>query len=126
MAVLTVPGMAQAVSTTPDVLQWHPWKGKRVAYFGDSIMDPRNSGSKKKYWGFLQDWLGIETYVYGRSGRMWNDVKRQADLLHEESLAPRNMTICSRPLPTSKAILSNAIWVILSTYHARHEKYSKI
>ena len=87
MAVLTVPGMAQTVSTTPEVAQefsWHPWKGKRVAYFGDSITDPRNNGSKKKYWGFLQDWLGIETYVYGRSGRMWNDVKRQADLLHEE------------------------------------------
>ena len=84
MAVLTVPGMAQAVSTSPDVLQWHPWKGKRVAYFGDSITDPRNSGSKKKYWGFLEDWLGIQTYVYGRSGRMWNDVKRQANLLQEE------------------------------------------
>ena len=87
VAVLTVPGMAQAVSTTPEVAQgfsWHPWKGKRVAYFGDSITDPKNSGSKKKYWGFLQDWLGTETYVYGRSGRMWNDVKRQADLLHEE------------------------------------------
>ena len=61
-----------------------PWMQKRVAYFGDSITDPRNSGSKKKYWGFLQDWLGIQTYVYGRSGRMWNDVKRQADLLQEE------------------------------------------
>ena len=87
LAVLTVPVMAQAFSTTSEVAQdfgWHPWKGKRVAYFGDSITDPRNSGSKKKYWGFLQDWLGTETYVYGRSGRMWNDVKRQADLLHEE------------------------------------------
>ena len=87
MVVLTVPGMSQTVSTMPEVAQdfsWHPWKGKRVAYFGDSITDPRNNGSKKKYWGFLQDWLGIETYVYGRSGRMWNDVKRQADLLHEE------------------------------------------
>ena len=84
MAVLTVSGMAQAVSLTPDMLLWHPWKGKRVAYFGDSITDPWNSGSKKKYWGFLEDWLGIQTYVYGRSGRMWNDVKRQANLLQEE------------------------------------------
>ena len=84
MAVLTVSGMAQAVSLTPDMLLWHPWKGKRVAYFGDSITDPRNSGSKKKYWGFLEDWLGIQTYVYGRSGRMWNDVKRQANTLQEE------------------------------------------
>ena len=82
--MLTVPGMAQTVGTTPEVPQWHPWKGKRVAYFGDSITDPRNNGSKKKYCGILQDWLGITPYVYGKSGRMWNDVKRQADLLHEE------------------------------------------
>ena len=85
IVALTVPGMAQTVSTaTADVTQWHPWKGKRVAYFGDSITDPRNSGSKKKYWGFLEDWLGIQTYVYGRSGRMWNDIPRQAGLLQEE------------------------------------------
>lgn len=87
--VLVVPMMAQETAITPDlsfqkVGIWHPWKGKRVAYFGDSITDPRNSGSKKKYWGFLEDWLGIQTYVYGRSGRMWNDVKRQANLLQEE------------------------------------------
>lgn len=33
----------------------HPWWGAHVAYFGDSITDPRNSGSKKKYWAYLQD-----------------------------------------------------------------------
>ena len=37
----------------------HPWQGKRVAYFGDSITDPRNSGSQRKWWNWLQDWLGI-------------------------------------------------------------------
>ncbi|MBQ3313550.1 MAG: SGNH/GDSL hydrolase family protein, partial [Prevotella sp.] len=41
----------------------HPWQGKRVAYFGDSITDPRNSGSKIKYWGYLADWLDIKPYV---------------------------------------------------------------
>ena len=50
--VLVVPVM-------PQKLFEHPWQGKRVAYFGDSITDPRNNGSKKKYWGFLQDWLQI-------------------------------------------------------------------
>ena len=64
VAMVAVPGMAQAtIVTSSDMLQWHPWKGKRVAYFGDSITDPRNSGSKKKYWGFLEDWLGITPYV---------------------------------------------------------------
>lgn len=62
----------------------HPWAKKRVAYFGDSITDPRNDGSKLKYWNFLQDWLGITPYVYAVSGRQWNDIPRQADKLHEE------------------------------------------
>lgn len=74
---LTVPGVAQTVLT-------HPWQGKRVAYFGDSISDPRNNGAKKKYWGWLKDWLGITPYVYAVSGREWNDIPRQADKLHEQ------------------------------------------
>ena len=61
----------------------HPWMQKRVAYFGDSITDPRNSGSKVKYWNFLQEWLGITPYVYAVSGRQWNDIPRQADKLKE-------------------------------------------
>lgn len=65
-------------------LMQHPWQGKRVAYFGDSITDPRNSGSKTKYWGFLEQWLGITPYVYGVSGRQWNDIPRQADKLKAE------------------------------------------
>lgn len=74
---LAMPAVAQTVLT-------HPWQGKRVAYFGDSITDPRNNASKKKYWGWLQDWLGITPYVYAVSGRQWNDIPRQADLLHEQ------------------------------------------
>lgn len=62
----------------------HPWHNARVAYFGDSITDPRNSGSKKKYWGFLQDYLGITPYVYGISGRQWNDIPRQTAQLKKE------------------------------------------
>ncbi len=62
----------------------HPWMQKRVAYFGDSITDPRNNGSKLKYWNFLQEWLGITPYVYAVSGRQWNDIPRQADLLQKE------------------------------------------
>ena len=62
----------------------HPWQGKRVAYLGDSITDPRNNGSKKKFWSFLQDWLQITPYVYGVSGRQWNDIPRQTDKLKQE------------------------------------------
>ena len=76
--------LALAVDALPQTLIAHPWHGKRVAYFGDSITDPRNSGSKKKYWGFLQDWLQIEPLVYGVSGRQWNDIPRQTDQLKQQ------------------------------------------
>lgn len=62
----------------------HPWMNKKVAYFGDSITDPRNSGSKLKYWHFLQEWLNITPYVYGISGRQWNDIPNQTDKLLAE------------------------------------------
>lgn len=63
----------------------HPWQGKKVGYIGDSITDPRNGGGKiKKYWEFLKEWLGITPYVYGVSGRQWNDVPRQAEQLKAE------------------------------------------
>ena len=52
----------------------HPWAHKRVAYFGDSITDPNNDGSKLKFWNFLEDWLGITPYIYGVSGRQWDNI----------------------------------------------------
>lgn len=76
--LLIMPDLVAQTVTT------HPWQGKKVAYFGDSITDPRNNGSKKKYWGFLQDWLGITPYVYAVSGRQWDDIPRQADKLKAE------------------------------------------
>lgn len=62
----------------------HPWAGKRVAYLGDSITDPRVKAAKKKYWEWLEEWLGITPWVYAISGRQWNDIPRQARQLHEE------------------------------------------
>ena len=62
----------------------HPWQGKRVGYIGDSITDPECYDEVKKYWEFLHEWLRITPYVYGISGREWNDVPRQAELLEKE------------------------------------------
>lgn len=62
----------------------HPWGGKKVGYLGDSITDPRNKASSNKYWSYLQQWLGITPYVYAVSGRQWDDVPRQAELLRQE------------------------------------------
>lgn len=86
--LLLVPATMQAQSNWLETLNVlrpiHPWHKAKVAYFGDSITDPRNNGSKKKYWGFLQDYLGITPYVYGVSGREWNDIPRQTDKLKTE------------------------------------------
>lgn len=62
----------------------HPWQGKKVAYFGDSITDPRNNAADSKYWSCLEEWLGITPYVYAKSGRMWDDIPRQMSLLQQE------------------------------------------
>lgn len=74
-------------STTQSLAQryaWHPWKGKKVAYFGDSITDPNTIPGINLYWNFLQQWLNITPWVYGVSGREWNDIPRQADALYLE------------------------------------------
>lgn len=75
--LIALPSLAQTALT-------HPWQGKRVAYFGDSITDPRNKASKKKYWTYLQEWLSITPYVYAVSGRRWDDITRQAELLKKQ------------------------------------------
>ena len=63
----------------------HPWQGKKVGYIGDSITDPECYGGRiKNYWAFLQEWLDMTPYVYGVSGREWNDVPRQAEALKAE------------------------------------------
>lgn len=66
-------------------MSWHPWFGKRVGYLGDSITDPNNYGNEiRKYWDFLREWLGITPYVYGKSGRQWDDLSNQAEKLKKE------------------------------------------
>ena len=62
LLALTLPTQAakrQKTNTPQQLTFQHPWQGKRVAYFGDSITDPNIKASKVKYWGFLQQWLGI-------------------------------------------------------------------
>ena len=75
---------ATSVQAQPKVSDHHPLWGARVAYFGDSVTDPRNSGSRLKYWHFLEQWLGIKPYVYAVSGREWNDIPNQTNQLQSE------------------------------------------
>ena len=63
LAMPTLPAFAQKAMSKKEIAEkekafknlQHPWKGKKVAYFGDSITDPNIKASKVKYWGFLQD-----------------------------------------------------------------------
>lgn len=67
----------------------HPWYGKIVAFFGDSITDPKNPAATKKFWAWLQEWLNITPYVYAVSGRQWDDIPNQAAQLqaaHKDSV----------------------------------------
>ena len=60
LAMPTLPAFAQKAMSKKEIAEkekafknlQHPWKGKKVAYFGDSITDPNIKASKVKYWGF--------------------------------------------------------------------------
>lgn len=73
-------------SATQEQAACHPWYGKRVGFIGDSMTDPKNNQADipRKYWHYLRQMLAIEPYVYGKSGRQWDDVPRQAGLLAAE------------------------------------------
>lgn len=60
------------------------WKGKRVAFLGDSMTDKRRVGTTYVYWEYLNELLGIESYVYGISGNQWNHIYKQAEKLQAE------------------------------------------
>ena len=60
------------------------WKGKKVAFLGDSITDKSHVGTTKNYWQYLEDMLGLEALVYGLNGHNWIGVLEQAQKLKEE------------------------------------------
>lgn len=60
------------------------WKGKKVAFLGDSITDPNCYSAHKKYWAFLEDMLGIKALVYGVSGETWLGMRGFLERLHSE------------------------------------------
>lgn len=60
------------------------WKGKKVAFLGDSITDKSHVGTTKNYWQYLEEMLGLEALVYGINGHHWIGVLEQAKKLKEE------------------------------------------
>lgn len=59
------------------------WKGKKVAFLGDSMTQKRDS-AETLYWEFLAGWLGIKPSVYGISGHQWDGIYTQALKLKAE------------------------------------------
>lgn len=57
----------------------HPWAGKRIVYFGDSITDPNVLEDHTHYWSYLHQWLDAVPYIYGRSGHQWHQLLGQAE-----------------------------------------------
>lgn len=66
-----------------EVVIANPWKGKKVAFLGDSITD-RHIGTTRNYWEYLEEFLGLEALVYGINGNQWNGVLKQAEKLKAE------------------------------------------
>lgn len=63
----------------------HPWQGKRIAYIGDSVTDPRTKkGDMKHYWAWLQEWLQSTPLVYAVSGHTFENGLQSLDRLHHE------------------------------------------
>lgn len=60
------------------------WKGKRIAFLGDSMTDPRRVGTNSIYWEYLSELLGIVPVVYGQNGHQWDGIYNQAKKLNAE------------------------------------------
>jgi len=74
---------ALALQTKPkETTAGNQWKGKRVAFLGDSITDKRQS--HLIYWQYLAEMLDIIPLVYGISGHQWTGVLGQAEQLWKE------------------------------------------
>jgi len=59
------------------------WSGKKIAFLGDSMTQKRDS-SNIIYWEYLTEFMGIEPFVYGISGKQWDGIYKQAQQLKHE------------------------------------------
>lgn len=71
-------------ATCDNILGNSQWKGKRVAFLGDSITDKRRIGTTKCYWEYLSEWMQFTPYIYGINGNRMDGVLKQAQKLLAE------------------------------------------
>ena len=79
MKKLLLLGLAAAagcavLSDKPDAAE--SWKGRKVAFLGDSITDPNQKNAI--YWQFLEQSMGIDAHVYAVSGYRWRHMPEMA------------------------------------------------
>lgn len=61
-----------------------PWKDCNVAFLGDSMTDPNNKSTEKKYWEYLSKLIGIKPHVYARSGYQWDGIYKKAEEMRND------------------------------------------
>ncbi len=73
------PGLTNLEGRTPT----SQWKGKRVAYLGDSMTQKWDTAIVV-YWEYLSELMDTRPFVYGINGNQWNGIYRQALKLKKE------------------------------------------
>ena len=74
LCLAAVAGCA-TVTEKPDAAA--AWKGRKVAFLGDSITDPRQKNAI--YWQFLEQTMGIDAHVYAVGGYRWRHMPAMAE-----------------------------------------------
>ena len=70
------------IAKAEHVTRGSQWDGKRVAYLGDSMTDPKNTSCTLHYWHYLDTLVGIKPVVYARSGYKWDGIYKKANELY--------------------------------------------
>lgn len=59
------------------------WHGKKVGFLGDSMTDPRRGRGQEHWWSYLRQLIGIEDYVFARSGYRWDKMLPLAEQMRD-------------------------------------------
>ena len=60
------------------------WKGKKIGFLGDSITEGVGCESGKRYWNYLEQYIGCRSFCFGVNGAVFRDLAGQADRLYRE------------------------------------------
>ena len=63
--------------TAPDI----GWEGRKVAFLGDSITDPRQK--HEIYWQYLAQWLDWDVQSFGVGGATWGHLPKQIECMEK-------------------------------------------